>query len=112
MTSLGYKRKVRSFSADEISRLKASFQPSDSDFLNREEKPYVGPTGSIIGGCDHVLDFEVNQNQEWERSGLIIGGLDAHLCKLCSCWWVNSQMRTNILTKRTGFSEAVRDNEK
>lgn len=112
VTPLGYKRKVREFSAEEIARLKAGFKPSPDDFLKRDEKPYLGPTGAIVGGCDHILDFELNQNQEWEKAGLIIGGLDAHLCKLCSCWWVNSHMRTNILTKRTGFSEAVRDNGK
>lgn len=112
VTPLGYKRNVREFSSEEIARLKATFKPSATDIFSRDEKPYLGPTGAIIGGCDHVLDFAVNQNREWERSGLIIGGLDAHLCKLCSCWWVDSQMRGNILTKRTGFSEAVRDNGK
>lgn len=107
------RQSTRHFSLEEIARLKATYkQPPRAEMADREEKPYRGQTGSIVGGCLHVLDFEINQNREWERAGLIIGGLDAHLCKLCSCWWVDSQMRSNLLNKRSGFSESLRDHEK
>jgi hypothetical protein len=108
-----HRQSIRHFSLEEIARLKATYKhPSEAEMATREEKPYRGQTGAVVGGCEHVLDFETNQNREWEKAGLIIGGLDAHLCKLCSCWWVNLQMRANLLNKRSGFSESLRDNEK
>lgn len=103
---------IRSFSSEEIAQLKASFVPPGDVTAPCDEKPYRGQTGSIVSGCEHLLDFECNQNREWERAGLIIGGLDAHLCKICRCWWVDTRMRSNLLTKRGGFSESVRDNGK
>jgi hypothetical protein len=105
-------RKIKSFSPEEIAQLRATLQPASIDqMLNRDEKPYRGQNGSIVAGCEHVLDFELNQNRAWEQSGLIIGGLDAHLCKLCNCWWVDAQMRAQILdSKRASFAETTRDN--
>lgn len=102
-------RTVRSFSAEEIARLRDSLPPPGGEC---DEKPYRGQTGSIIAGCEHILDFEANQNREWEKQRVVIGGLDAHLCKVCRCWWVDAQMRANLLTRRSGFSESIRDNQK